>query len=358
MGGERPILENFRSIPQGLLSDRFFKRLIILEAQEHVEMLAKTIEINQNAHCLIPHSFSASLETKNTSIPLQPCPDDVDRKIGYEGWGVRAKCSFQLQILSTKIDWIATLLRIPANQECAYFLPILTWRFGGKFAYEGCGVRATCSIEWHISSAKSNWNTSKNITAQNPSPHFQNPWTPRMRLFLSIHKLMITGGKIWIWGLYGRRKQIESKWNGSLKWIDPSNENLEIHPRCSPPSPNFLHPVVSPVLKNPRLQQLMMRASQTSWSLPSSTGFSYTPGLLQLPGIRTHHLYLTLNSKKTHPPFVSIDSSAPKRLSEISGTCHLLPIAMQLPEMQSQRTWQPPCRRTTSQFLWNCCFEI
>lgn len=195
MGGERPILENFRSIPQGLLSDRFFKRLIILEAQEHVEMLAKTIEINQNAHCSIPHSFSASLETKNTSIPLQPCPDDVDRKIGYEGWGVRAKCSVQLQMLSTKIDWIATLLRIPGNQECAYFLPILTWRFGGKFAYKGCGVRATCSIEWHISSAKSNWNTSKNITAQNPSPHFQNPWTPRMRLILSIHKLMITVAK-------------------------------------------------------------------------------------------------------------------------------------------------------------------
>jgi hypothetical protein len=85
MDGERPILENFRSIPQGLLSDRFSKRLIILEAQEYVEILAKTIEINQNAHCSIPHSFSASLETKNTSISFQPCPDDVDRKIGYKG---------------------------------------------------------------------------------------------------------------------------------------------------------------------------------------------------------------------------------------------------------------------------------
>lgn len=140
-----------------------------------------------------------------------------------------------------------------------------------------------------------------------------------------------------------RQKEIESKWNGPLKWIEPSNKNRN-SPHCSPPSPNTLHPVVSPVLKNPRLQQLMMRASRTSWSLPSSTGFSYTPGLLQLPGIRTHHLYLTLNSTKTRRPFVSIDSSAPIRLSEISGTCHLLPIAMQLPEMQSQRTWQPPCR--------------
>lgn len=140
-------------------------------------------------------------------------------------------------MLSTKIDWIATLLRIPGNQECAYFLRIMTWRFGGKFAYEGFGVRATCSIELHILSAKSNWNTSKNITAQNPSPHFQNPWTPRMRLFLSIHKLIITVAKfeseeygvgsisrIWSAKKKSNRNELEH-WNGLNQAI-----KIESHP--------------------------------------------------------------------------------------------------------------------------------
>lgn len=136
MGGERPILENFRSIPQGLLSDRFFNRLIILEAQEHVEMLAKTIEINQNAHCLIPHSFSASLETKNTSIPLQPCPDDVDRKIGYKGWGVRAKCSVSITNVEHKNrlncdiaqnPWKPRMCLFPSNFDLKIRWQICVW---------------------------------------------------------------------------------------------------------------------------------------------------------------------------------------------------------------------------------------
>ena len=73
MDGERPILDNFRSLRPGLLPDRFMKRLIILEAQEHVEILAQTIEINQNAPLLNP----------------------------------------------------SPILSIPGNQECVYFFPTM-----------------------------------------------------------------------------------------------------------------------------------------------------------------------------------------------------------------------------------------
>lgn len=71
-------------------------------------------------------------------------------KLGLRDEESGPNAAFNYKILSTKIDWIAILLRIPGNQECAYFLPIMTWRFDGKLAYEGCGVRATCSIELHI----------------------------------------------------------------------------------------------------------------------------------------------------------------------------------------------------------------
>lgn len=98
--------------------------------------VGKTIEINQNAHCLIPHSFSASLETKNTSIPLQPCPDDVDRKIGYKGWGVRAKCSVSITNVEHKNrlncdiaqnPWKPRMCLFPSNFDLKIRWQICVW---------------------------------------------------------------------------------------------------------------------------------------------------------------------------------------------------------------------------------------